>query len=219
MVIGTSDALASYALSTDRVYYKLDDSEVVIWDITDGGLGGGRKLTAISVAGPISETKLDRPELRQMKNVFGLGKNKDGLSVVTLTGATPPGPTQDTTAATTTTSTHETTTPPPEIDIGDIDIGLEPEPMVDEDDVALYRLGIYPRMSNPQNGQLDPLLDYALCPSPCTTPPEELMTGTWTFEIQNLPDPHPLTEGQYDAWVLNGVGDGIAGPVTWKLEE
>ena len=137
------------------------------------------------------------------------------------TGATlpPPGPPQETTTATTTTSTHETTTPPPNIDTGDIDLGLEPEPMIDEDDITLYRLGIYPSNSNPQGGQLDPLLDYALCSLPCTTPPKELETGTWSFEIQNLPDPHPLTEGQYDVWVLNGVGDGIAGPVTWTLEE
>merc|ERR1711862_825009 len=80
-------------------------------------------------------------------------------------------------------------------------------------------VGIYMRMSNPQAGQLEPLLDHQFCQQPCTTPPDELMTGTWEFEIQDLPDPHPMTLGKYDVWVLNGEGDGIAGPVIWGMDE
>merc|ERR1712232_470555 len=106
-----------------------------------------------------------------------------------------------------------------DMDMGNVELGLEPEPKIDENDVTLYRLGIYMRMSNPQAGQLEPLLDHPFCEQPCTTPPEELMTGTWDFEIKKLPYPHPMTLGEYDVWVLNGEGDGIAGPVIWGLEE
>jgi len=157
------------------------------------------------------------------------------------TGATPPGPPQESTGKDTNEIdvadgldvADDTPAEPPQddfdemplgidtvdMDMGNVELGLEPEPMIDEDDVTLYRLGIFMRMSNPQGGQLEPLLDYPFCPQPCTTPPNELYTGTLSFEIEALPDPHPLTLGQYDVWVLNGEGDGIAGPVTWKLEE
>merc|ERR1712032_153279 len=188
----------------DKEHYKMNESVEVTWDITDGER---RRLEATSVGGP-SKMKLNRPESRQLKkNLFGLGANKD------VTDETPAEPPQD-----------DFDEMPLGIDTVDMDMGtvelvLEPDPMIDEDDVTLYRLGIFMHMSNPQGGQLEPLLDYSLCPQPCTTPPNELMTGTMTFEIEALPDPHPLTLGQYDVWVLNGEGDGIAGPVTWKLEE
>jgi len=140
----------------------------------------------------------------------------------------PPGPPQDQGAI------DDTPAEPPQDDFDEMPLGmdavdmemesadalgLEPEPKIDENDVSLYRLGVYMRMSNPQAGQLEPLLDYPFCRQPCTTPPDELMTGTWEFEIKDLPDPHPLNLGKYDVWVLNGEGDGIAGPVIWGLEE
>lgn len=155
MVIGTSDPLVRYVLSTDKEYYNKDESVEVIWDITDAGVG------------LMIRAKSDRR-----------------------------------------------IEPEPIIDDDDV-----PEPIIDDDDVTLYRLGIYMRKFNPQGGQLAPLLDHAFCASPCTAPPEELMTGKWTFAIKDLPDPHPLSQGQYDVWILNGQGDGIAGPVTFKLKE
>merc|ERR1711862_693112 len=141
----------------------------------------------------------NRPESRQEKNVFGLGVGvKDGqLDAVTLTGATPPGPPQESTGKDTNEIDVADDTPaePPQddfdetpqgidtvdMDMGNVELGLEPEPKIDENDVTLYRLGIYMRMSNPQAGQLEPLLDHPFCQQPCTTPPVELMTGTWEF--------------------------------------
>merc|ERR1712176_932944 len=206
MVIGTTDALPSYFLSTDKGSYRKDETVVVTWDITDEKR---RRLAATSVGGPSKVKKLNRPESRQEKNVFGLGVGvKDGLDAVTLTGATPPGPPQESAGEDTGKDAQEMPPGPPQ-DQGAIDdtpaeppqddfdemplgmdavdmemesadaLGLEPEPKIDENDVSLYRLGVYMRMSNPQAGQLEPLLDYPFCQQPCTTPPDELMTGTW----------------------------------------
>ncbi len=147
-------------------------------------------------------------------------------TTTTTTRATVAGGTTTTRATvaggTTTTTTTKATTvasggpppspiPPPAPDAIDR--------LIDGSDIKLFRLGVYMRMANPQDGKLSPILSMPFCPTSgtsCNKTPKQLMSGTFEFGIAGL-DVDRNGYG-YDLWVLNGMGVGVAGPHTFYVE-
>jgi len=140
------------------------------------------------------------------------------------TGATDPAP-----DATGTPSPEDeadvTTTGPtePEVDMGagedpvDPDADVDEEEECDPEDVAEFVMAVYMRMAHPQRGALAPILSQKFCAEdPCTTTAEELEFGSFDFDTSQLDD-KKYGLG-YDLWVLNCLGEGKAGPVTFYIE-
>ena len=73
---------------------------------------------------------------------------------------------------------------------------------------------IYPQ-ANPQGGSLAPLFSIPFCATPedcANKTPEELEAGTFSFSSGDIGRP-----SGYDLWILNGLGAGVAGPVTFYI--
>ncbi|KAL3823278.1 hypothetical protein ACHAXA_003426 [Cyclostephanos tholiformis] len=90
--------------------------------------------------------------------------------------------------------------------------------MIDGTDVKLFRMGVYMRMANPQDGKLAPIHSIPFCPTSgtsCTKTAEQLKSGTFEFGIAAL-DVSKNGYG-YDVWILNGAGAGVAGPHTFYI--
>lgn len=118
-----------------------------------------------------------------------------------------------------------TTTGPtePEVDMGagedpvDPDADVDDEEECDPEDVAEFVMAVYMRMAHPQRGALAPILSQKFCAEdPCTTTAEELEFGSFDFDTSQLDD-KKYGLG-YDLWVLNCLGEGKAGPVTFYIE-
>ena len=73
---------------------------------------------------------------------------------------------------------------------------------------------IYPQ-ANPQGGSLAALYSIPFCATPeecANKTPEELEAGTFSFSSGDIGRP-----SGYDLWILNGLGAGVAGPVTFYI--
>jgi hypothetical protein len=116
-----------------------------------------------------------------------------------------------------------TTTGPtePEVDMGAGEAPVDPDVDVEEEcdpeDVAEFVMAVYMRMAHPQRGALAPILSQPFCAEdPCTKTAEELEFGSFDFDTSELDD-KKYGLG-YDLWVLNCLGEGKAGPVTFYIE-
>jgi len=183
-VIGTAAGLASYDLETDKEHYELGENVTVKYDV---GQGDRRKLAS-----------------RGNKSGGRFGGSNNNTT------------TTQTTISATSTSTS-TTTPDfsgPDVDSGDMaNMIIAPPVSVDETDITLFSLAVYPRMANPQGGKLNPLYHI---PFDSSKTKEELESGEFTF---NLIDDLSLGDGGgFDVWILNGISVGIAGPYTFYVE-
>lgn len=188
----------SYTLSTDKWAYYKTESVVVSYDLT-AAAGGD-----------------DRRNLRRK------GKNKNKAIKVSLAGTKSTTTVAATTAATSSSGTDATgtessstttaATPPADPYEGegaDVSPAADEDfevPVVDDSDVSLWTIAVYDRMANPQGGKLAPYVSRSLGD----------LAGTWEFNVSELGDAL-LFDGEYDIRVLNGSGDGIAGPVTFKV--
>lgn len=211
MIIGTGvKSLADYRLETDMEYYVEDDTVVVTYNLDPEE--GRRFLQRNGGRGNGNGNGKDK------------GNNGGGISIsdpatttaATTTAAVTTGAPDTTTTTTSTTIVTTTEAPPPDMESRG---GLEGQPSVDPDDVTLFTVGIYMRMAHPQGGALPPLYSVPFCADPenCGKSVEELQSGEVSFPAGEV-DIHKNGHG-FDVWILNGRGEGIAGPKTFFVEE
>ena len=97
------------------------------------------------------------------------------------------------------------------------DVALEAEETeVDPTDITLFKLGVFMKMANPQGGKLPPLFALPLCDAESCTA-EEIAAGSFTFSSSEI-DTTRYGTG-FDLWILDGTGDGIAGPHYFTVGE
>lgn len=97
------------------------------------------------------------------------------------------------------------------------DVALEEEETeVDPTDITLFKLGVFMKMANPQRGKLLPLFELPLCDAESCTA-EEIAAGSFTFSASEI-DTTQYGTG-FDLWILDGTGDGIAGPKYFTIGE
>ena len=219
MIIGTAEALGNYELATDKDFYATGEDVVVTYDLSPEAAVEGRRFL--------------------QKNGGGNGK-KDATTAATEAPATSEAPkgntgngggndkgTDPTAPASTTTdapdmssTTTAATTTEPTIDMGSGTEGetgaAEGPPEVDRDDVTLFSVGVYMRMARPQAGALLPIASVPFCESPDACNPDELEMGEFTVSTDGL-DVAKNGNG-FDVWILNGLGEGIAGPHTFYVD-
>ena len=142
-IIGTTESLATYVLTTNAEYYTLGDEVIVTYDISQDVVDEERRL------------QRNKEEKNNGNNGGGNGSNGNGNGNNQEPDIVEPVVVETTTSSTTTTtggdgdetSPPTTTTPPePVIDMsaGDNDMAAPVE--IDPDDLHLYSLGIYMRM-------------------------------------------------------------------------
>lgn len=189
----------SYTLSTDKWAYYQTESVVVSYDLTAAAGGDDRR-------------NLKKRGKNKNKGIkVSLADTKSTTTVAATTAATSSSGTDAT--GTESSSTTTASTPPADpyegegADVSPADEDFE-VPVVDDSDVSLWTIAVYDRMANPQGGKLAPYVSRSLGD----------LAGTWEFNVSELGDAL-LFDGQYDIRVLNGSGDGIAGPVTFKVVE
>ena len=114
-------------------------------------------------------------------------------------------------------------------ELGDVSSILAANNGTEGNDITEWTIGIYMRMANPQDGDLDPLVSLPLCGlGDCSAvDPTTLTSGTVTFGSANVYDmdgtfadwPLDLNEygTGYDVWLLNGAGVGLAGPTMFTI--
>lgn len=95
------------------------------------------------------------------------------------------------------------------------DLAIEEQEEIDPSDITQYSLGVFMKMANPQGGKLPPIYQVPLCDSDSCSA-EEISSGEITFDVDSL-DTIKYGKG-FDLWLLDGSGDGIAGPVFFSLD-
>lgn len=190
MIIGTTESLATYILETNKLDYVMGEDVTVTYDLSPEIMVDGRRM------------------LKNNGNGNGGGN-----------GNSPPSDTTTTQATTTNVATTTEATTTPDM-TGPEDNEIEMPTEIDNTDITLYSMGVYMRMAHPQGGQLAPIHSLPFCADPSDTSncvPEDLESGTMTFSTDVL----DLKEygGGYDVWILNGSGEGIAGPFTFYVAE
>lgn len=95
------------------------------------------------------------------------------------------------------------------------DLALEEEEESDPSDITQYSLGVFMKMANPQGGKLPPLHEVPLCATGSCSP-EDISSGEITIAVDAL-DTSRYGKG-YDLWLLDGSGDGMAGPVFFSID-
>ena len=216
---------SSYSLSTDHWEYYTTDAVVVSYDLTAAAGEEARRI--LKRKGEESRRNLKKKKKKGKKNK----KTTTVAPTTTEAATTEAATTEATTAAssssgtdatgTESTSTTTATTTPADpydgVDSAEYE-GADPsdsaeedfeELVVDDSDVTLWTFAVYDRMANPQHGSLTPYVKAPLGE----------LAGTWSFNVTDIPREALLFDGQYDLWVLSGSGDGIAGPVTFKVIE
>jgi len=190
----------SYSLSTDKDQYDQTESVVVTYDLTAAAAEEGRR-------------NLKKKGKKKSKVLSLSGASTVAATTTTTVASTAAASSSSGTGATGTESSSTTTvmaTGPPADPYGGADELPVPdedfeEPVVDDSDVTLWTIAVYDRMANPQGGLLPPYKSARLGD----------LEGTWEFKVSDIVP--LLFDGQYDVHVLNGSGDSIAGPVTFKV--
>eukprot|EP00573_Skeletonema_grethae_P002523 CAMPEP_0201687762 /NCGR_PEP_ID=MMETSP0578-20130828/1669_1 /ASSEMBLY_ACC=CAM_ASM_000663 /TAXON_ID=267565 /ORGANISM="Skeletonema grethea, Strain CCMP 1804" /LENGTH=522 /DNA_ID=CAMNT_0048171937 /DNA_START=199 /DNA_END=1767 /DNA_ORIENTATION=- len=95
------------------------------------------------------------------------------------------------------------------------DLALEEEEESDPSDITKYSLGVFMKMANPQGGKLPPLYEVPLCATDSCSP-ADISSGEITISVDSL-DTSKFGLG-YDLWLLDGSGDGMAGPVFFSID-
>lgn len=95
------------------------------------------------------------------------------------------------------------------------DLALEEEEESDPSDITKYSLGVFMKMANPQGGKLPPLYQVPLCATESCSA-EDISSGEITIAVDSL-DTSKYGIG-YDLWLLDGSGDGMAGPVFFSID-
>jgi len=102
-----------------------------------------------------------------------------------------------------------------------------------KDGVSNYRIGIFMRMTHPQGGALDPIISLPLCSnegsssSNCITS-DDITTGLVMFSEETIKHMMPNDSAHwpidfnqwgtgFDAYILDGGGDGVVGPVKFNV--
>lgn len=223
MVIAATDGtLADYILMTTLETYTLGDSVVVDYDLSPEYIveEGARRMLK-------NNSGKDKSGNDSGKDKSGNDSGGGGGPPSDTTTVPPPG-WDETTTTTTTTTTAEVFDPSmpkapdtPDGWDGEIEGATVPdvEPTIDGTDMSLFTMGVYMRMAHPQGGKLDPILTIPFCEDDAcggkTT--EELGSGEFNFSTNDLNV--EKNGGGYDAWILNGLGVGVAGPYTFYVTE
>ncbi len=95
------------------------------------------------------------------------------------------------------------------------DLAIEEQEEIDPSDITQYSLGVYMKMAHPQGGKLPPIYQVHLCDSDSCSA-EEISSGEITIDVDSL-DTSKYGKG-FDLWLLDGSGDGMAGPVNFSVD-
>lgn len=204
----TKAALAdeTYTLSVggEGAEYAADGTVVVTYDLTGVVADGG-----------------DRRELRnrnkkqnKINKGLGLSTGTDTtVAATTAASSSSTGTDATGTDATGSSSTTTTTTAPADPYEGadpaasELEADMD-EPLIDDSDTSLWTIAVYDRMANPQGGSLPPHVSAPLGD----------LAGTWEFAVSGMGIADAvLIDGEFDVMVLNGSGDKLTDPVTFKV--
>jgi len=221
MVLATREALANYVLTTDMELYEESAKVTVTYDISQNESSQRRSLGNIFASGAKTASSTTTTTTTQATvAAAATTTTTTAATTTTTTKGTIAATTTTTTAATTTTTkgtkgSSTTTTSATTTTSGAVKSPPLP-PIIDGESIKSYRMGVYMRMANPQDGSLAPIISIPFCPTPCTKTPAELEAGTFTFNISDLNLAKYGTG--YDIWILDGFGVGIAGPKTFYVK-
>lgn len=219
LIIGTTAALEKFVLETDSLEYAPGQTVTVTYDIgIDAAADERRRMLK-------GNERRRLPKDKGGSKEKGKGKDKDANDepeppVATTTEATPPagGYALDTDSG----PPPETTVPSVDIDIDMdaatdvLDIYTEEEPEeIDDTDQTLFSVGVYMHMANPQNGKLEPLHKVPFCEDALSCAGRDLSAGEAVFNTEDLDTGR--NGGGFDVWILNGKGEGIAGPTEFHV--